>query len=338
MLCQSYTSHAVPNAPSVHDQIAQGLMEHPAKKVLPFNILVTILEIGGSITLFHLAQRIGASDVGNCLVAASPLSSAGSRSGTRPASSAEPRPRPSPSPSLFRCHCSGRYYTPKVLLYKDCEATVLIGLVFLPGRLGRSGPPSQLGREGDHTAARFGAPMGRSITNRHFRLGLDARRATKVRARRTSSPASSETSSAQRESAASPSGPQFVLDRPGRCALVRKVVDPAGGENDRLLPLAGGRVGYHDVATIRRCATTLLAPCLVMPSSRPMAEIVEPASLEHTRNTRPSGNLVRRTPRRPWLGPTEADTRARRAGAPHRVRLMSTERSMCRRRGPRGRC
>jgi hypothetical protein len=56
------------NAPSVHDQIAQGLREHPAKKVLPFNILVTVFEIGSSITLFHIARRMGASDVVSYLV------------------------------------------------------------------------------------------------------------------------------------------------------------------------------------------------------------------------------------------------------------------------------
>jgi hypothetical protein len=56
------------NAPSVHDQIAQGLREHPAKKGLPFNLLVTVLEIGGSITLFHVAKRMGASGVVSYLV------------------------------------------------------------------------------------------------------------------------------------------------------------------------------------------------------------------------------------------------------------------------------
>jgi len=56
------------NAPSVHDQIAQGLREHPAKKGLPFNIPITVLEIGGTITLFHFAQRMGAGDVVSYLV------------------------------------------------------------------------------------------------------------------------------------------------------------------------------------------------------------------------------------------------------------------------------
>ena len=54
--------------PTAHDQIAQGLQEHPAKKGMPFNILVTAVEIGGSIALFHLAQRMGANDVVSYLI------------------------------------------------------------------------------------------------------------------------------------------------------------------------------------------------------------------------------------------------------------------------------
>ena len=53
--------------PSVHDEIAQGLKEHPAKKGLRFNLFVTAVEIGGSIGLFHLARSMGASDVGSYL-------------------------------------------------------------------------------------------------------------------------------------------------------------------------------------------------------------------------------------------------------------------------------
>ncbi len=48
---------------AVHDQIAQGLKDHPAKKGMSFNLLVTAMEIGGSIVLFHLARAMGASDV-----------------------------------------------------------------------------------------------------------------------------------------------------------------------------------------------------------------------------------------------------------------------------------
>ena len=68
LMWHPYTLDMVSNPPSVHDQIAQGLREHPAKKGLPFNILITALEIGGSIILFHFAQRMGASDVVSYLV------------------------------------------------------------------------------------------------------------------------------------------------------------------------------------------------------------------------------------------------------------------------------
>ncbi|HWE32490.1 MAG TPA: hypothetical protein VG410_03345, partial [Solirubrobacteraceae bacterium] len=50
------------------EQIAQGLSEHPAKKGMRFNLLVTAVEIGGSIGLFHLAQGSGASDVVSYLI------------------------------------------------------------------------------------------------------------------------------------------------------------------------------------------------------------------------------------------------------------------------------
>src|SRR6516162_10215831 len=57
-----------PTVPTVHDEIAQGLKDHPAKKGMSFNALVTLIEIGGSIGLFHLAKRLGASDVVSYLV------------------------------------------------------------------------------------------------------------------------------------------------------------------------------------------------------------------------------------------------------------------------------
>ncbi len=57
-----------PTVPTVHDEIAQGLKDHPAKKGMSFNLLVTAVEIGGSIGLFHLATRLGASDVVGYLV------------------------------------------------------------------------------------------------------------------------------------------------------------------------------------------------------------------------------------------------------------------------------
>jgi hypothetical protein len=49
-------------------RIAQRLREHPSKNGIAFNILVTVVEIGGSIALFHLAREIGASEVVSYLI------------------------------------------------------------------------------------------------------------------------------------------------------------------------------------------------------------------------------------------------------------------------------
>ena len=119
------------NASSVHDRIAEGLREHPAKKVLPFNILVTVLEIGGSITLFHLAQRMGASDVVSYLVG----SIAPVLGGIAIWIKARKFSGASAAIFAFTFISAGialaASTTHKVLLYKDCATTALIGLVFL---------------------------------------------------------------------------------------------------------------------------------------------------------------------------------------------------------------
>jgi hypothetical protein len=120
-----------PDAPSVHDQIAQGLKDHPAKKGMRFNILVTLLEIGGSIALFHLAQEMGASDVVSYLVG-----SIGPVVGGV-AIWAKARKFSGASASIFAFTALSATValiassTPKVLLYKDCAATALVGLIFL---------------------------------------------------------------------------------------------------------------------------------------------------------------------------------------------------------------
>ena len=121
----------VSNAPSVHDQIALGLSEHPAKKGLPFNLLVTFIEIGGSIALFHFAQRRGASDVVSYLVGsiAPVLGGVAIWIKARKFSGA--------SAAIFIFTFLSAIIAlvgstnPKVLLYKDCAATALIGLIFL---------------------------------------------------------------------------------------------------------------------------------------------------------------------------------------------------------------
>lgn len=115
----------------MHDQIAQGLKEHPAKKGMRFNILVTAVEIGGSIALFHLAQRVGASDVASYLVGSIAPVVGGLMVW------AKARKFSGASAAIFAFTALSAIIAligstqPKVLLYKDCAVTGLIGLIFL---------------------------------------------------------------------------------------------------------------------------------------------------------------------------------------------------------------
>jgi hypothetical protein len=107
------------------------LKEHPAKKGLRFNLFVTGVEIGGSIALFHLAQSIGASDVDSCL--------AGSIAPILGALMiwAKARELSAASAAIFTFTMLSAVIAlagstaPEVLLYEDCGATALIGLISL---------------------------------------------------------------------------------------------------------------------------------------------------------------------------------------------------------------
>ncbi len=118
------------NVPSVHDEIARSLREHPAKKGLRFNVLVTVLEVGGSIALFHLARRMGASDVVSYLAGSVAPVLGGF------AIWIKARKFSGASAAIFTFTFISAIIalvgstTPKVLLYKDCATTALIGLVF----------------------------------------------------------------------------------------------------------------------------------------------------------------------------------------------------------------
>jgi hypothetical protein len=115
----------------VHDEIARGLEEHPAKKGMPFNVLVTAVEIGGSIGLFHFAQGIGASDVASYLIASIAPLIGGFMVW------AKARKFSGASAAIFAFTALSAVIAligstaPKVLLYKDCAVTALIGLIFL---------------------------------------------------------------------------------------------------------------------------------------------------------------------------------------------------------------
>ncbi|MBV9367110.1 MAG: hypothetical protein JOY89_22975 [Solirubrobacterales bacterium] len=116
---------------AVHEQIAQGLREHPAKKGMRFTILVTAVEIGGSIGLFHLAQRMGANDVVSYLIGSIAPVVGGFMVW------AKARKFSGASAAIFAFTALSAVIAligstaPKVLLYKDCAVTALIGLIFL---------------------------------------------------------------------------------------------------------------------------------------------------------------------------------------------------------------
>jgi hypothetical protein len=116
---------------TVHEQIARGLRDHPAKRGMPFNVLVTAVEIGGSIGLFHLAQRSGANDVVSYLVGSIAPVVGGFMVW------AKARKFSGASAAIFAFTALSAVIAligstaPKVLLYKDCAATALIGLIFL---------------------------------------------------------------------------------------------------------------------------------------------------------------------------------------------------------------
>jgi hypothetical protein len=113
------------------EQIAQGLSEHPAKKGMRFNLLVTAVEIGGSIGLFHLAQGSGASDVVSYLIGSIAPVVGGFMVW------AKARKCSGASAAIFAFTALSAVIAligstaPKALLYKDCAVTALIGLIFL---------------------------------------------------------------------------------------------------------------------------------------------------------------------------------------------------------------
>jgi hypothetical protein len=117
--------------PTVNEQITHGLKAHPAKKGLRFNVLVTAVEIGGSIGLFHLARGMGAGDVASYLIGSIAPVFGGLMVW------AKARKFSGASAAIFAFTALSAVIAligstaPKVLLYKDCAVTALIGLIFL---------------------------------------------------------------------------------------------------------------------------------------------------------------------------------------------------------------
>jgi uncharacterized membrane protein len=116
---------------TVHERIDQGRREHPAKKGVWFSVVVTVIEIGGSIGLFQLAQHLGASDIVSYLVGSIAPVLGGALVWARA------RKFSGASAAIFGFTVVSALIAligstaPKVLLYKDCAATGLIGLIFL---------------------------------------------------------------------------------------------------------------------------------------------------------------------------------------------------------------
>lgn len=112
-------------------QIAQALSGSAAKQGLLFNIVVTAIEVGGSIGLFQIAQLWGANAVTSYLAG----SIAPVVGGLMVWARARKFSGASAAIFAFTAISAGIAFIgstdPKMLLYKDCAATAVIGLVFL---------------------------------------------------------------------------------------------------------------------------------------------------------------------------------------------------------------
>lgn len=120
-----------PEVRAHEQQIAQALRACAAKQGLLFNVFVTAVEIGGSIGLFQLAELWGANDVTSYLVG----SIAPVIGGLMVWARARKFSGASAAIFAFSALSAGMAFigstAPKMLLYKDCAATGMIGVVFL---------------------------------------------------------------------------------------------------------------------------------------------------------------------------------------------------------------
>lgn len=112
------------------DRIHRELADHPAKKGLIFNLAVTALEVGGTLALFRVAKNAGAGNVVAYLIGSiAPILGAlvvWARSKKFSGASA--------AIFAFAILSAGVAIVgstdEKVLLYKDCATTGVIGLIF----------------------------------------------------------------------------------------------------------------------------------------------------------------------------------------------------------------
>lgn len=112
-----------------HDEIARTLAVHPAKKGVVFNVALTALEVGGAIGFFQLAKAGGGDDVQAYL--------AGSVAPVLGAAVVWVRSRKfsGASAAIFAFTALSVVVAlvgstdPRVLLYKDCATTAVVGVV-----------------------------------------------------------------------------------------------------------------------------------------------------------------------------------------------------------------
>ena len=160
---------------TVHKEIAQNLAAHPAKNGLVFNGVVTALEIGGALVLFHIARGMGASDVLSYLVGSLGPVAGGIVVWARA------RKFSGASAAIFAFTAVSAVIavagstTPKVLLYKDCAATALVGLIFLGSSILARKPivfymAQRYGTDGTHEGMATFDAMWSAYTD--FRVGM----------------------------------------------------------------------------------------------------------------------------------------------------------------------
>ncbi|MGN6722680.1 MAG: VC0807 family protein [Marmoricola sp.] len=122
---------AAPDHVTHHRHLSHALSGAAAKNGLLFNLFVTVVEVGGSIGLFQLAEMWGANDVTSYLVGSLAPVAGGLMVWAR----ARKFSGASAAIFAFTALSAGIAFigstSPKMLLYKDCAATAAIGLVFL---------------------------------------------------------------------------------------------------------------------------------------------------------------------------------------------------------------
>jgi len=121
----------VPDHATHMDHLTHALSGGATRSGLLFNLFVTAVEVGGSIGLFQLARLWGANDVTSYLAGSMAPVAGGLMVWAR----ARKFSGASAAIFLFTALSAGIAFigstSPKMLLYKDCAATAVIGLVFL---------------------------------------------------------------------------------------------------------------------------------------------------------------------------------------------------------------